>query len=57
MCNEVKQHNQGGCSVGINNNDYEVNCSDGLKWHDIRTKFHEDLFGHSGSINVITWTM
>jgi hypothetical protein len=36
---------------------YEVHRSDGLKRHDIRTKFHEDWFGHSGNIKVITWTI
>jgi hypothetical protein len=33
---------------------YEVHHWYGLRWHDTRTKFHEDRFGHSGNIQVIT---
>jgi hypothetical protein len=32
---------------------YEVDHWDGLRWHDIRIKFHEDWFGHASNINVI----
>jgi hypothetical protein len=30
--------------------DYEVHSYDGLRWHDINTKFHEDWYRRS--INV-----
>jgi hypothetical protein len=33
---------------------YEVHSWDGLRWYDMRTKFREDWFGHSGSIKGIT---
>jgi hypothetical protein len=33
---------------------YELHRWDGLKWHDICTKFHEDWFRNSGNIKVIT---
>jgi hypothetical protein len=36
---------------------YVVYRLDGLGWHDIRTKFHEDWFGHSDKIKVITLTI
>jgi hypothetical protein len=31
---------------------YEVHLSDGLEWHDIHNKFHEDLYNCSSNINV-----
>jgi hypothetical protein len=33
---------------------YKIQISDGLRWDDIHTKLHEDWFGHSGNIMVIT---
>jgi hypothetical protein len=36
---------------------YEVSRWYGLKWHDTRTKFLEDVFGHSGNIKIITSTI
>jgi hypothetical protein len=33
---------------------YEVYRYDGPRWHDINTKFHEDCFGHSSTVKVIT---
>jgi hypothetical protein len=30
-----------------NGGTYEVRCSDGLRGHDIHTKFHKDWFTHS----------
>jgi hypothetical protein len=33
---------------------YEVHRWDGLTWHNIHIEFHENWFGHSGSIKVIT---
>jgi hypothetical protein len=36
---------------------YEVHHCDGLRWHDMHTKFHEGLFGHSDNIKVITSTI
>jgi hypothetical protein len=32
---------------------YEVYCSDGLMWHDMHKKFHDDQFRHLGDIKVI----
>jgi hypothetical protein len=32
---------------------YEVYRSDGLGWHDIHTKFHEDQFRHSSNITSL----
>jgi hypothetical protein len=40
--------------MGIN---YVVHCWDGIRGHNIHIKFHEDLFGHSGNITVITLTI
>jgi hypothetical protein len=36
---------------------YEVYRRDGLRWHGMHTKFHEDFFGHSSNIKVITRTI
>jgi hypothetical protein len=36
---------------------YEVSYWDGLKWHDIHTKFHKDWFKHSSNIKVIISTI
>jgi uncharacterized protein involved in cysteine biosynthesis len=36
---------------------YEVQRSDGLRWHDIHTKFHDDWLGHLGNIKVIISTI
>jgi hypothetical protein len=36
---------------------YEVRRGDGLKWHDIHTKFLEDWFRHLSNITVITATI
>jgi hypothetical protein len=36
---------------------YEVRCGDGHRWHDISTKFHNDILRHSGNIKVITTTI
>jgi hypothetical protein len=33
---------------------YEVHRGDDLRWHGIKTKFHEDYFRHSGNITVVT---
>jgi hypothetical protein len=33
---------------------YEVQCYDGLRWHDIHTEFHDDWFRYSSNIKVIT---
>jgi hypothetical protein len=32
---------------------YEVRRSDGLGWHDIYTKFHDDRFRHLSDLTVI----
>jgi hypothetical protein len=32
---------------------YEAHRWDGLRWHDLCNKFHEDLFKHSGNIKFI----
>jgi hypothetical protein len=51
----VKRNNLGGCNVGITDGTtYKAHRLDGFRWHDIHTKFHKDLFGHSGNIKVIT---
>jgi hypothetical protein len=36
---------------------YEVHRWDGVRWHDIRTKFQEDWLGHSGNTKAITSTI
>lgn len=36
---------------------YEIHRRDGNRRHNILTKFHEDWFGHSGNIKVITSTI
>jgi hypothetical protein len=36
---------------------YEVHRWDGLRWHDKRTKFHEDWFGLIGNIKVTSSTI
>jgi hypothetical protein len=36
---------------------YEVSYGDGLKWHDIHTKFYQIWFKHSSNIKVITSTI
>jgi hypothetical protein len=36
---------------------YKVHCWDGLRWHDIHTKLHEDWFLLSGNIKVIALTI
>jgi hypothetical protein len=36
---------------------YEVHNWDYLRWHNIRTKFHEDMFGNSGNIKVFPSTI
>jgi hypothetical protein len=36
---------------------YELHRWDGLRSYDLNTKFHEDWFGHSGNIKVITSTI
>jgi hypothetical protein len=36
---------------------YEVRRSDELKWHGIRSKFHENLFRHLSNITVINATI
>jgi hypothetical protein len=33
---------------------YEARRWDGLRWHDIHTKFHDDLFRNSSNIKGIT---
>jgi hypothetical protein len=33
---------------------YEVRRWDNLRWHDVRTKFHDDRLKHSGTIKVST---
>jgi hypothetical protein len=33
---------------------YEEWHWDGLRWHDIRTKFHDDWFRHSSNVKLIT---
>jgi hypothetical protein len=33
---------------------YELCHWDGLRWHDIHTKFREDWFRNSGNIKVLT---
>jgi hypothetical protein len=33
---------------------YEVHRSDGFMQHDILTKFHEDLYGHSSNIKILS---
>jgi hypothetical protein len=53
--NSIKQHNLRLCSVGISDGViYDVHRLDDLRWHEKRTKFHEDWFKHSGNIKVIT---
>jgi hypothetical protein len=36
---------------------YEVRSWDGLRWHDIYTKSHDDRFKHSSNIKNITSTV
>jgi hypothetical protein len=36
---------------------YEVHSWEGLRWSDTCTMFHEDWFGDSGNIKVITSTI
>jgi hypothetical protein len=36
---------------------YEVSCWNGLRWHDIHTKFHDDQFRCLSNITVITATI
>jgi hypothetical protein len=36
---------------------YEISHWNGLRWHDIHTKFHNDQFRHSSDIKVITSTI
>jgi hypothetical protein len=54
----AKQYSLGSRSVGITDgSDLWSKCWDGLRWHDMYTKFHEDWFGYSGNIKVITLTV
>jgi hypothetical protein len=52
MIRRIKsQHSLGGCSVVFLMGEiYEVHRRDGLRWCDIRTKFHKDWFGFSRNI-------
>jgi hypothetical protein len=50
-----EQYSLGGSSVG-NADGIACTSLNGLKWHDIQTKFPEDWFGNSGNIKVITST-
>jgi hypothetical protein len=55
----IKQYNLEGCSVGITDGSYLWSTRTALRWprHDIRTKFHQNWFRHSGNIKVIISTI
>jgi hypothetical protein len=36
---------------------YEVGHWNQFRWHDVRTKFHDDYFRHLSNITVITATI
>jgi hypothetical protein len=36
---------------------YELSRLNGLRWHDIHTKFHDDRFRNLSNITVITTTI
>jgi hypothetical protein len=58
MCDEVNQTSwEASQLVLLMGVTYEVHCRDGLRWHDIHTKFHEHWFRHAGNIKVITLTI
>jgi hypothetical protein len=52
----IKQYSLGGYSVGITDGSGLWSWG-GLRWHDTHTKFHEDWFGPSSNIKVITSTI
>jgi hypothetical protein len=46
------------CNVGITDEEiYDVHRSNGLRWHDIRTKFYDDRLRHLSNIMEITATI
>jgi hypothetical protein len=58
MHNEVnEQYSLGGVNVGSDGSDCEVNRWDGLRWHHIHTKSHDDQFKHSSNVKGITSTI
>jgi hypothetical protein len=60
MSNKVKKKNntiwEATLLVSLIRRVYEVRRFDGLWWHDIHTKLHENPLGHWNNINVITST-
>jgi hypothetical protein len=44
-------------SVLLTGEIYEAHHRDGLKWHDIHSKSHDDRFRHLSNIAVITATI
>jgi hypothetical protein len=51
---EICLKNLKDCNVGITEKGiYEVGRFDGLRWHDIHTKIHVDLFRLSSKIKLI----
>jgi hypothetical protein len=55
--NETKKNWEAAVLLLLIERIYEVHRRDGLRWHDIHKTFHEDWFGNSGNINVITSTV
>jgi hypothetical protein len=54
----IKGRNLESFNVGVMDGSDLLGISlNGLRWHDIHTKFHGYWFGHSGNIKAITLTI